>query len=140
MIFSFDNSLNKVVAEWKAIKNKLIQFPVAQLRLMMFKFCFCPKPIHLLRTIVPNRMTYAAAEFMKFQREIIESCFHHEIDDDLFDLLCLPIEHGGIGILNMKDILEIAHLASLFGCKTFREVFQSHFEENVEGLDVAYWY
>ena len=103
------------------IRQGQTAFPVAQQRYVLFKFCFCTKPVHILRT-VSCKLTYDLMnQFVSFQKEILKSLFLQDVDDEFLDLLSLPIEEGGIGFLNSRDIHSIAHIASFFGFADHRE-------------------
>ena len=115
------SQLLQLARQWQYAKDKLIAFPVAQQRYVLFKFCFCTKPVHILRT-VSCKLTYDLMnQFVSFQKEILKSLFLQDVDDEFLDLLSLPIEEGGIGFLNSRDIHSIAHIASFFGFADHRE-------------------
>ena len=49
------------------------------------------------------------------EKEVLESMFARGISDNLMDFICVPIDEGGLGLLNYNDINNVAHVASFFG-------------------------
>ncbi len=125
-----DVQLKKILEEWDKIKVELIHFPKSQIRMLLFRYCFCAKPIHLLRTIPPKHTKGLILKFIQFQKEILESMFVQKIDDVLMDLVCLPIEEGGLGMLNLNDIHSIAYIASIIGLREHKDLFIEHLKDN----------
>lgn len=129
-----NKSINQILDKWKHVKDKIIQFPKSQLRMLLFRYCFCPKPIYLLRTIPAKHTATLSNQFVQYQLEIINSMFQQNISESLLELLCLPIENGGIGILNYKDIHSIAHIASMIGSPVFTEFFSKTFNNDIADI------
>jgi hypothetical protein len=113
--------LRGVIGEYEDISQSLMNYPLVQQRMLLFRYCFNPKPIHLLRT-TPTRLTGEfTRQFLLLQKRIIESLFLRELDDAMMDWFCIPIDHGGLGIMDIRTIRTIAHTASVFGSPTFQK-------------------
>ncbi len=124
------SELAKVLKEWDVIKEKLIRFPIIQQRMLLFRYCFSSKPVHILRT-TPEHLTLSfAGEFMKMQQEVMESMFDRKLSNEVMNFACLPIDEGGLGILHCQDIQSIAHIASFFGVDFLANGFFEYLEEH----------
>jgi hypothetical protein len=126
-----EQKLSDILTQYSRIKECLLSFPIAQERMLLFRYCFSTKPVHILRTI-PFRLTENfVSAFVAMQKEILESMVNQPVDGVFMRLAALPIEQGGLGILNYHDIHRIAHIASVFGSATFSTIFKDHLQERV---------
>jgi hypothetical protein len=129
--------LEDVILQYTKIKERLVNFPIAQQRMMLFRYCFSSKPVHLLRTI-PAKLTESfVSRFVGLQKELLGSFVNQEVDNALMILVALPIEQGGLGFLNYQDIHSIAHIASVFGTATFSTIFKDHLNSGIANINVA---
>lgn len=118
------HKLLAVIDEWRSIANRLVLFPFYQERMILFRKCFSMKPMHLFRTLSCNLTAEFLSHFTTLQVEILESMFERQLDNQsIMDWFCLPFARGGLGILNYKDVHQVAHIASVFTHKSLRESY-----------------
>lgn len=126
--------LEDVISDWKVIAERLINYPILQDRMLMFRYCFSTKPLHLLRNISKSLTGKFVSDFINLQISILESMFNVPITENLMKRLCLPIGCGGIGILDLHDVHGVAHIAAVFKSEAFRNDYKQAFELPPEGV------
>ncbi len=135
-------NLAKTMEEWNIVKDELIRFPIAQQRMLLFRSCFSPKPVHLLRTIPTHLTEELVSTFCRMQCEILESMFAQSLDSLSMKIFCLPVNKGGLGILNYQTIHSIAHIASVLGLPFFRDMFKQRAalqeEDGIQDLQTVF--
>jgi hypothetical protein len=103
----------------------LLKYPDVQGRYLLFKHCYMPKPIHLLRTTRPDLTAGFVEELEKIHLLILESLFRYQVKPALFNLLSLSTGLGGIGIQKICEIRPAAYAASYL-CFLQRTGFSNH--------------
>jgi len=129
--------LEEQLEEWKRDVDCLVEFPFIQLRMLLFRYCFSPRPIHLLRTLSRRHTEHMVHAFIDLQRRVLESMFGRTLDAHLMDWFSLPIDEGGLGLLNLKDVHSIAHIASVFSQKQFRDGYVQLLETTVDNVETT---
>ncbi len=129
-----NSKLNSVVSEWTEAADRLVELPMVQHRMLLFRYCFNPRPIHLLRTLPRNLSRDMVVQFQQLQLKVLRSMFRCELEAWMMDWFCLPIDRGGLGLLNYNDIHGIAHMASFFGSKAFRDGYMLVYRESVDHI------
>ena len=117
------DNLKKSASELSILANKLILHSNVQERFILFQKSFNNKIIYTLRTTAPRLIEEFIDSFEKNRMRIVASLFgiynsntslnFQTTDKDLWNLLCLPINDGGLGIGNLKDIANCAFAASI---------------------------
>ena len=120
-----------IIESWTNTANKLIAFPLFQHRMLLFRYCFNSKPIHLLRTVSNNLTMRLVEAFMHLQKRILESMFGTQLPHPMMKWVSLPFEKGGLGLLDMGDVHHVAHCASVFGLKRFRDGYLAAVGDNM---------
>ncbi len=65
-----------------------------------------------------------AQRFSQIQLRILLSIFNKEsLPEGYMSWFCLPIEQGGLGILNIEDVQKIAHISAIFRLRKYRDGF-----------------
>ena len=126
--------LRGVLADWAKMADRLIAYPIVQHRMLLFRYCFNPKPVHLLRTIARGLTGEFVTGFMGLQIRVLNSMAGCVLPDNMMNWFCLPIDRGGLSILNYNDVHGIAHLASVFGSKGFREGYMETYQQSVDHI------
>lgn len=124
-----NRELDKVLNNWQHTAECLISFPFVQQRMLLFRYCFNMKPVYLMRTMTWNYSARLVDEYRKLQKRILESMFVQQLDDDMLELLCMPIDEGGLGILNFLDVQRVAHSASVFGFQDLRSAYVAYLDQ-----------
>ncbi len=108
--------LANYLEELKTVAVNLNEYPDLQRQMLLFRYCFVAKPMHLLRTLPPRITALFCAEFeqikRKFLSRIIEIC-NTQFTNKLYDQCCLPIKKGGLGIHQMSVFASAAFCASM---------------------------
>ena len=97
-----------------AITEKLLDYPDAQGRLLLFRYCFCSKPVHLYRTIRPDLLKNFSIDFENLKRRIINSLIKCDVTEAAYNLMTLRTSCGGIGIHDSKEVIPCAYASSLY--------------------------
>ena len=92
--------------------RSLMHYPDLQGRLLMFRYCFITKPLHLMRTTRPDLMTDFIKYLQQLQRVVLGSIFKERLSDSLFNFLCLQISKGGLGIHRADEVAPASYTAS----------------------------
>lgn len=117
------HKLSILMEDWKTIADRLVKFPFIQERMLLFRKCFSLKPIHILRTLARDLTNDFTLQFINLQKQILESMFGRDLDGEYMEWFSLPLSRGGLGFLNYRDVQHVAHIASVFGLKSFRESY-----------------
>lgn len=95
------------------IAKSLVEYPDLQGRLLLMRYCFMTKPNHLMRTVRPSLMEEFVQDFEELQKNILRSILKSEVNEDLFNKVCLGISQGGLGIHKSSEIVPSAYTASM---------------------------
>ena len=117
-------NLQNESTELKHGKQQLEQFPNLQGRMLLFRYCYCPKIQHLMRTIAPRLLTPLLENFKSMKKDILSTFFESNIESELFDVCCLPYRRGG---LSLGDLGDTKHGAFLAGFVTAIESIRRQF-------------
>jgi hypothetical protein len=109
--------LAKYADELKECASKLIAYPDLQGRMLLFRWCFIPKPYHMVRTTSPVYSGGLVKEVETIKRSIVSSIVGmHDgdmIDDLTFDAVNFRIPEGGLGFNKFSDVQRAAYVASI---------------------------
>ena len=108
--------LAEYLEELKTIATKLDKYPDLQGRMLLFRYCFVTKPLHLLRTLPPRITALFCAEFEQVKRKVLCSILgicNTQMPIKLYEQCCLPIRKGGLGIHLSSEIAPAAYCASM---------------------------
>ena len=110
------SKLAEYLEELKMVARKLDEYPDLQGRMLLFRYCFVTKPIHLLRTLSPRVTALFFAEFEQVKRKVlckILGIYNTQMPNKLYDQCCLPISKGGLGIHQSTEIAPAAYCSSM---------------------------
>jgi hypothetical protein len=97
------------------VMTNLMNVTSIQHRNILFRTCFCPKVLHILRTTRPDLSTYVVARFNRFKKRIFCSMIDIEVEElkeNTWKQFELNISDGGMGVKNLEDIRLSAFMAS----------------------------
>ena len=98
--------------------EKLSEYPDLQSRMLLFRSCFCTKPIHIFRTIGRRVAEEFIVEFECIKKKVLDSIFGMDNIGGLglgvvfMQLFNLPIGSGGLGLTNSLLLADVAYIAS----------------------------
>ena len=107
-------NVNEQIEEMNALKQKLIDHPNMHDRMVMFRYCFCPKVVHLMRTVPPRLLTPSLDKFSGYKKDVLCTLFEFPdgiIDNRLFSDCCLPYSKGGLSLGDLTDTKHGAFMA-----------------------------
>ena len=104
----FQQKLNHVRVAW----NRLASLDDPQVALTLFRMCGGLVQFqHLFATIDPTVLQTALVQLDRDIVSVLQSIIGHPISPELFDLISLPIRHGGIGTLSACRLAPV-----IYGC------------------------
>ena len=109
---------------FKQIADALIQYPDLQGRMLIFRFCFFPKPYHLFRTIAPEYTIPFAKNMEQIKKLVLASLFdfsnvnpfNKENSDSNsleYEYMNATINAGGLGFQLYTEVAYSAYVASM---------------------------
>jgi hypothetical protein len=117
-------ALNNYLDELEGVADKLINFPNLQGRMLLFRYCFITKPVHLCRTLPPSTLSQFCEHFERLKRKVLASiveCSSQDIPDLTYDICAFGIAEGGLGLQRMTDISKCGYIASLVEHNRFEQ-------------------
>ena len=100
--------------------EKLVLYDDLQTRYLFFRYCFCQKINHLLRTIPPRLTQSFVVGFNNLKKKILCSILDKFNKDTLPDWLwtqsCFSVSAGGLGLQDSTSTAHAAYVASVIDC------------------------
>ena len=136
------SSLQGKLMELQQEKDAIIRFKDPQVRNLMFRWCFCTKINHLLRTTSPSIIEEFIIGFDEMKKDILHSFFsskysREEIPGKLWSQAQLHIRDGGLGLQYTCDVSRAAYLASMLDCKESLVPICANLQNLLDGLHVG---
>ena len=100
------NQLQNYSDELRSVAQNLIAYPNYQSRMLLFRQSFLLKPLHLFRSIRPSLLKEFLVSFESMKKQILYSlleCNEQGISDLEYELICLPISEGGLGLGDLSS-------------------------------------
>jgi hypothetical protein len=104
--------LQLYLEELISVGNQLLQYPDIQGRMILFRKCFCSKPIHIFRTIPPAICRNFTTCLEHYKQSFLQSTIDALIDPTVYSWMQLDINQGGLGINNYANTSIAAYAAS----------------------------
>ena len=109
--------LQEYLDNLRKVADKLRSYPDLQGRMLLFRYCFCKKPYHLLRTIPPTTMFSFIRDFEDMKADMLKEFMGipdaENLPEAVFDMCCLPIQQGGLDIQCLYEVAMAAYSASM---------------------------
>ena len=112
----------------EAVAECLMNVTTKQSRFLLLKYCFCPKIIHVLRTVRPSLTNELVAKFEDLKKRIFSSILGEHPDylsDIIWEQCGFAIGDGGMGLSDMYTVQKCAFASSFIAAyhSTLKEEF-----------------
>ena len=118
--------LNIVLEKLTVEAAKLVQYDDLQQRFLFFRYCFCQKINHNLRTIPPRLTLSFVRGFDDLKKTILCSLIDQFSKDSIPDWLwtqcCFSTKNGGLGLQTSSYTAHAAYVASIIDCLPSTEI------------------